>query len=394
MEIRFINTWMDSMPMFFEALSVRAALLIGNYVSLAGEPAHNLTLAKQYQQLTLKERMSIVKAYSIKKKKLHQLEDLDMFEALLTRLDKIKHKSKDDFIKLKQLEAQYNKELYETTIAIVLLEHKIDGYNGLLDTVDTTKLATSLFEFSCRGINASKANATKTAQKVLDFIFAPPSNIDEVNILMVPGYFLDDSEKNTIKQTLQNGASTDNELVDVNKIINSFHLGLRLPPLRQMTVFEIKTLQLQLKDLFKTLNLSINDWINILYENSLVSTPSKEKIAEVIKNAIAITNELDKSDLINISLKQKQETLIIGTSIIMGFLSISYLIDAYERFNLFDGDVIQALRTLTENNPTYPKAIPVISTLFDEWETKEQRSRKQQIESMNKPSSKKSISID
>ena len=56
MEIRFINTWNAPLDLLRESLCVKTAILIGNKVMLAGEPAHNISIEKEYPKLSMMEK--------------------------------------------------------------------------------------------------------------------------------------------------------------------------------------------------------------------------------------------------------------------------------------------------------------------------------------------------
>ncbi len=381
MQIKYLDFWRNESSFIIQAKTLRAAYLLADEIYLGGEQALQLMTYQKPAQFSNKQRVSIAYAHAIRDGK--NSESAVLFESLYKEMKKPEEAAKlpkDKFIKYKKLENSIQK-VYNKDIEYINQKIELTDLKGMHEFIGTANFKTGLLEISSLNALPLNQQPEKIALKILDFIFG---NDDprQPSILLIDFSFFGNIKEQK-NETNNEEKSDEPSFVGVPKTLEEYYNiycadeknieekllqnCLRIPGLHNLNTNELRELKKQLSEPLATFNQSMNEWIMVRKHQIEEKEPMGISHFNLLKGSSELAKAINQIPLLQVSnadnpgSPDKLLTLAITTC-------LAPTQDFWEHFEdhaFIQPEVIAALRKLTDNNPAYPKRIPLIAMLIE-----------------------------
>ncbi len=409
MEIRYFSSWSNPLKFHVDSNMMLIAELFADTLTVGGEPALALYFNQIKDKLSTAQKMNFLYAYAQQER----IQD-DTIEELISGVDFYNDivksgiskvaKNPKQFIEFKKLEKillgvfdTLSKE-YEKII-------KNSEFSTLRKLKETDTIKLELETLSRFGASRKQSNPIKEAEKILDFIF-PRNNIGQPTILLLPAMAFvahmreyskilkKNEELGLPKITLPSDFDSYYKAYDETPdFTEAWVFTIIEDPLTNiLTPLELLQVKKELQQPIADLNECVNRWIAC--RNKPVQ--QRDELAathiEVYNSRLVLDNLLKKHPFYTTLEKEKTKLRVYSDTIIFS-IKMEKLWEYFEKSKVLHPDTLEALRTITANNATYPRIVPVMGmTVFDEksdgGDTKDQKTTADII------SRKKSIDLD
>ncbi len=380
MEVRYFNSWSHEIGFRTESNMMFAVELFADSLTIGGEPALALLFDKKKDKLSPIQKVNFVHAFSQKEK----LEE-DLKRRLQTLLNKYYAALK---LGLSNLSRDKKRFIEFKRTELILLDYFEDlayNYEELILETSFVKLRELkknhpdqiLLEGLCRiGVANKKANPTKEAESILEFMFPRntkrPSSIVMLQFDVFLDYIIDYGE--FLKQQEDLGQPQIIMPEDIESYCKWYDETedffefwviriIDLPPIHHLTHLELLRLKQDFQEPLAQYNESLNKWIECRSKLEKEKDELAATHVALVKSCISFNTQLSEHPLCK-SLERGSTDLRVYSEIGLFTIEMEKIWTYFEENKIVRPDTVKALRTYTTNNAAYPSNIPVIGVLI------------------------------
>ena len=345
------NTSTTTLDMNHDSYPLKAMYLLCDHILVAGEIGGNLLFEKNYKQFDIKKRILIMEIANRWTDNHEGQIYLDSVKVAIKEYARVKHKSREILIASKTMENVFN-AYFDLFVADRLGRIKKSGLYEMSKLLDNDIIMTSLYEFSIGETILEKDTAETKARKIINLVF--PEGTKEPTIMVLPDQFA----RNDYTEN-ENGVRK-NEVEEVKEDWIRLDHCFSIPPIEGFTAMELKVLRAQLSNSGSLFRKRMDDWI-LLFKTSMNAVERKNFLST---NVLTVADELQLALVNTDMLRQNSLKLPLDSlelQIFIGETPLDLLWNYYAETKMIDADTEVALNKIAENNPLYPKNIPIIS---------------------------------
>ncbi|MCY7408696.1 MAG: hypothetical protein LH473_00340 [Chitinophagales bacterium] len=342
-----VNDMKSKISPLSESIALRLGYILANEICSAGDSYIHIDLAYLHNSMTFETRVRVLQDEKEKREKTGEEESKVDYSLLLKsykQLKKIKSKSKQDIVLMRQVEktvnetfAELNKETYEKSkqMGMIQLEPVFREYCFLsypTDISDPEKEEGFYYPMS------------KTLQGIFPADKEYPERKEQPTLFFLTfEFFLDDFYKIFEEQ------EKNNPLVFLQHCFTFSNVNL-------CSVIELQVLRKRFNEVGEAWQNKMNEWIDLVCSNTTSTKSFFEK--EVLPLAEAVNKEAENNILLkHISNMQNHE---VSAEVWIGTLSISLLWENYRFHNVLSDNTWEKLMKAKEDNPIFNGYFPVM----------------------------------
>ena len=342
-----------------ETQMMKCGYLMADKICIAGQLGAHLLFEEEHKNFGILRKVQFL--YDSILPETNQTEDKDAYLKSLLKFMKIakeypriKNPNQDLTFAYNNSRRLYSDWFDNYRDNILALQKKV-GFSELSALSKETKIETKLLNMSLGRYSHSKHEAESNAKLILEFLF-PTNKSNEPFILMLPLEFT------SFLEMLQEEDEKNKSLKEEKDEDDSFQCllqVLKIPDFRNLTALQLKVLNTELSEPFKTLNNKLEAW-TLFCKKSENSVEIFDNFnVNVLEYFTDMQGVIDNNQTLN-NLKNNPSFNSFENNFCVGICPVDMLLMFYEIYWVVDPLTLSYLKKRTKNNNSYPEYFPIL----------------------------------